>query len=124
MNALAISALAGRRVLLVEDEAVIAFAVEDMLGELGVAVVGPAFRLDEAIELAQAEAIDAAILDVNLNDQRSYAVADELARRGVPFLFATGYAEAGVQWTGHEVPLLAKPYRQEQIAAALGKLLG
>ena len=123
MNALAMSALAGRRVLLVEDEAVIAFAVEDMLGELGCSVVGPAFRLDEAIELARAEAIDVAILDVNLNDQRSYAVADELARRGVPFLFATGYAEAGVQWNGHEVPLLAKPYRQDQIAAALGKLL-
>ena len=124
MSALPLSALAGRRVLLVEDEAVIAFAVEDMLGELGCAVVGPAFRLDEAIELARAEAIEVAILDVNLNDQRSYAVADELARRGVPFLFATGYAEAGVQWDGKEVPLLAKPYRQDQIAAALGKLLG
>ena len=124
MSALPLSALAGRRVLLVEDEAVIAFAVEDMLGELGCAVVGPAFRLDEAIELARDEAIDVAILDVNLNDQRSYAVADELARRGVPFLFATGYAEAGVQWDGKEVPLLAKPYRQDQIAAALGKLLG
>ena len=118
------SVLAGRRVLLVEDEAVIAFAVEDMLDELGCAVVGPAFRLEEAMELARVETIDAAILDVNLNDQRSYPVADELTRRGVPFLFATGYAEAGVQWDGADVPLLAKPYRQEQIAAALGKLLG
>jgi CheY-like chemotaxis protein len=118
-----VSALAGRRILLVEDEAVIAFAVEDMLLDLGCEVVGPAFRLDAAIELAAAERIDAAILDVNLNDQRSYVVADELNRRGVPFLFATGYAEGGVQWQGREVDVLAKPYRQEQIAAALVRLL-
>ena len=118
------SALRGKRVLLVEDEAVIAFAVEDMLTDLGCEVVGPAFRLEEAIAMAETAALDAAILDVNLNDQRSYVVADELTRRAVPFLFATGYAEAGVDWGGAEVAVLPKPYRQDQIAAALGRLLG
>lgn len=117
------SPLHGRRILLVEDEPVIAFALEDMLAELGCLVVGPAFRLEDAIELAAREEIDAAILDVNLNDQRSYAAADELHRRAVPFLFATGYGEAGVQWHGQEVPRLAKPYRQDQIETALRKLL-
>ena len=70
-------------ILLVEDEALIAFAVEDILTDLGCEVVGPAFRLDDAVGLASAAPIDAAILDVNLNDQRSYAVADELKRRGI-----------------------------------------
>ncbi|WP_294171644.1 response regulator [uncultured Sphingomonas sp.] len=117
------SLLHNKRVLLVEDEAVIAFAVEDALLELGCEVVGPAFCLEEAVALASAEPIDAAILDVNLNEQRSYAVADELKRRGVPFLFATGYAEGGLDWDRSEVDVLSKPYRKDQIAAALCRLL-
>lgn len=114
--------LAGKRILLVEDEAVIAFAVEDMLAELGCEVVGPAFRLVDAQQLARSEAIDAAILDVNINDQRSYSVAEELQRRRIPFLFATGYAEGGIEWPG-EAALLPKPYRREQVQAALERLL-
>lgn len=117
------SPLQRKRVLLVEDEAMIAFAVEDILLDLGCEVVGPAFRLEDAVELASAEMIDAAILDVNLNDQRSYAVADELKRRGIPFLFATGYGEDGVDWNGATPAILPKPYRKDQIAAALGRLL-
>lgn len=113
--------LAGKRILLVEDEAVIAFAVEDMLTELGCEVVGPAFRLSDAQQMAESETIDAAILDVNLNDQRSYAVAEELQRRSIPFLFATGYAESGVDWP-EPAALLAKPYRTEQVRSALEKL--
>lgn len=113
--------LAGKRILLVEDEAVIAFAVEDMLIDLGCEVVGPAFRLDDAQRLAAAEAIDATILDVNLNDQRSYGVAEELTRRSIPFLFATGYAEGGIDWP-NEAELLPKPYRRDQVQAALERL--
>lgn len=115
--------LAGKRILLVEDEAVIAFAVEDMLLDLGCEVVGPAFRLDDAQRMAAAEAIDAAILDVNLNDERSYAVAEELTRRSIPFLFATGYAEGGIDWP-QEAELLPKPYRREQVQTALQRLFG
>jgi CheY-like chemotaxis protein len=77
------SLLTGKRVLLVEDEAVIAFALEDMLHELGCVVIGPAYQLETACTLAEAEAIDVAILDVNLNEARSYAVADILQRRGI-----------------------------------------
>ena len=113
--------LAGKRILLVEDEAVIAFAVEDMLLDLGCEVVGPAFRLEDARRMAATEAIDAAILDVNLNDERSYAVAEELARRSIPFLFATGYAEGGIDWP-QETELLPKPYRREQVQMALERL--
>ena len=116
--------LDGKSILLVEDEAVIAFAVEDMLNDLGCTVVGPAYRLEEALEFALSAEIDAAILDVNLNDERSYQVAERLKDRGIPFLFATGYAEGGVEWDGQEVELLAKPYRKDQVVNALARLLG
>jgi DNA-binding response OmpR family regulator len=115
--------LAGKRILLVEDEAIIAFAVEDMLMELGCEVVGPAMHLEEAEALARQAAIDAAILDVNINDARSYPIAELLEGRGVPFLFASGYDLSGLQWNGSPTELLAKPYRKEQIRAALEGLL-
>ena len=117
------SLLTGKRVLLVEDEAVIAFALEDMLDELGCVVIGPAYQLDSACTLAEAEAIDVAILDVNLNEARSYAVAEILQRRMIPFLFATGYAETGIEWNDPDVTVIAKPYRKDEIAKALAALL-
>lgn len=112
-----------RRILLVEDEPMIAFALEDMVIELGHEVVGPAFRLSDALALAGSERIDAAVLDVNLNEQTSYPVADLLRERGIPFLFATGYAEGGIDWHG-EAGLIAKPYGRTQLAKVLGELLG
>lgn len=101
----------------------IAFALEDMVSELGYAVVGPAFRLSEALQLATEVEFDAAVLDVNLNDQPSFPVADLLSDRGIPFLFATGYAEGGVGWNG-EAAVIAKPYGREQLRRALAALLG
>ena len=110
------------RILLVEDEPMIAFALEDMVLELGYAVVGPAHRLSEALEMAVAEVFDAAVLDVNLNEQRSFPVADLLHERGIPFVFATGYAEGGVGWT-REAAVIAKPYSRDQLSRALTALL-
>jgi CheY-like chemotaxis protein len=83
--------LSGRRVLVVEDEMIVAWLLQDMLADLGCAVVGPAARVAQALAMIDAEAIDAAVLDVNLNGQKSYPVADALAARGVPFVFSTGY---------------------------------
>lgn len=117
------NAMSGKKVLLVEDEAIIAFAVEDMLADLGCEVVGPAMRLEEATSLAVSAAIDAAILDVNLNDLRSYPVAEALERRGVPFVFATGYDQDGLEWTGKSADIISKPYRREQLEAALVRML-
>lgn len=116
------SEIAQRRVLLVEDEPMIAFALEDMVIELGYLVVGPAYRLTEALQLAADEEFDAAVLDVNLNEQRSFTVADLLKARGIPFLFATGYAEGGVGWT-EETAVIAKPYSRDQLAKVLNQLL-
>ena len=87
---------ARRRVLVVEDEILIGMLLEDMLGELGYAIAATASRVDEAAALARDGEFDAAILDVNLNGQDVYPVADILAARGIPFVFATGYGERGL----------------------------
>jgi CheY-like chemotaxis protein len=113
---------APRRILLVEDEPMIAFALEDMVIDLGFEVVGPAFRLAEALDLAGREQFEVAVLDVNLNEERSFKVADLLYARGIPFLFATGYAEGGVGWDGEAV-VIAKPYSRDQLARAIAGLL-
>lgn len=117
------SLLTGKRVMLLEDEAIIAFAVEEMLIDLGCTVVGPALRLDEGLELAASAEIDAAVLDVNINSERSYSIAEALERRGVPFVFATGYDRDGLEWRGADSEMIAKPYRREQLEAALQRLL-
>ena len=88
----------GRKVLVVEDEMMIAMLVEDMLDELGCTVVGPAHALAPALDLASsATEIDAALLDINLGGQPVFAIADALRARGVPMIFSTGYGEAGLR---------------------------
>ena len=102
----------GLRVLLVEDEMMVAMLLEDMLADLGHAVVGPISRVDRAVEAARREPLDAAILDVNLDGQEVYPVAEALAARGIPFAFATGYGSEGLRepWRGR--PVLRKPFRR------------
>ena len=113
--------LAGKRVLVVEDEPIVAMTVEDMLISLGCEVVGPASHRTPALELAETATLDAAVLDININAGRSYPVADALRRRAIPFLFATGYGEEGIE-NGAKAPVLQKPYRQDQIETALSDL--
>lgn len=88
--------LKGLRVLIIEDESMVTMLIEDTLADLGCAVVGSASRLDEAMAKASSLECNAAILDVNLNGSHTYAVADVLAARGIPFIFATGYGAAGL----------------------------
>lgn len=97
--------------------------LEEMLEDLGYTIVGPASTLHEGLELAEKARVDAAILDVNLNGARSFAIADVLASRSVPHFFATGYgsAEAVVR---RGVEVVRKPFREEVIAAALNRLFG
>jgi CheY-like chemotaxis protein len=118
-----VSGLAGKRVLLVEDEPAVAMMVEDMLADLGCVPVGPALRLEEALDLARTADFDAAVLDVNMGGRTSGGVAAALATRGLPFLFATGYGRAGVPegWAGAVV--LQKPYTQVGLAEALEQCL-
>lgn len=112
----------GLRVLVVEDEPVVAMCLEDILDGLGCEPVGPAGRVAEGLALAEREEIGAAILDINLAGERSTPIAEALRRRGVPFAFASGY---GAVPEGFETwPLIAKPYREADIDAALRALLG
>jgi CheY-like chemotaxis protein len=113
-----------KRILVVEDEPIVAIALQDMLEELGYEVVGPAFRVAAALTLARTETIDAAILDVNMGDGDSYGAAEVLKARGIPYLFATGYGRLGLDPGYEQAAVLQKPYREAQVAGALKALLG
>ena len=122
------SPLAGRRILVVEDELMVSWLLQDMLTDLGCTVVGPAARVDEALALIGADAtsgetIDAAFLDINLDREMSYPVADVLAARGVPFVFSTGYDRATLLEGYQSCPMLQKPYHQGALTLALTSLL-
>jgi DNA-binding NtrC family response regulator len=117
------SPLSGRRVLVVEDEMIVAWLLEDMLADLGYAVVGPASRLNQALALLDTEAIEAAVLDVNLNGQKSFPIADALAARGVPFAFSTGYHKESLPNSYQDFPALQKPFDRSELADTLAKLL-
>lgn len=114
--------LNGLRVLVVEDEMMVSMLIEDMLSDLGCQVVGPASRLDEALELARIGGIDCAVLDVNLGGQPIFPVADLLRERGAPFAFATGYGDAGLRDVDRGTPVLQKPFRESDLARVIGEL--
>ncbi|HEY2048560.1 MAG TPA: response regulator [Caulobacteraceae bacterium] len=116
--------LKGRRVLVVEDEMMIAMLVEDMLADLGCSVVGPAHGLQAAMDLAEdAKDLDAALLDVNLAGQPVFAVADVLRAKNVPIIFCTGYGDAGLRDADRGAPVLQKPYRAKDLADTLAAAL-
>jgi CheY-like chemotaxis protein len=115
--------LQGLDVLVVEDESMICLLLEDMLKDLGCKVVGMAGNFKHAVELAERERIDVAILDVNLGGQLVFPVADILSGRGIPFVFATG-AGAGslpAQWQGH--CSVQKPVTVDMLANGLGRAI-
>ncbi len=114
---------AGRRVLIVEDEMLVAIMIEDALHDLGAEVVGPVSRLDAALTIASEAEFDAAILDVNIRGGTTYAVADVLASREIPFLFCSGYSEWAIEERHRGRPRLTKPFSprdiEEQVLALL-----
>jgi CheY-like chemotaxis protein len=116
--------LAGRRILVVEDEALIAMLAEDMLAELGCVVLGPAMNVAAAMALlAHDQPVDVALLDLNLNGESVYPVADVLRQRGVPLVICTGNGVAGLGEVEREALVLQKPYRSVDLAAALTRAL-
>lgn len=104
-----------RQILIVEDEALIAIMMKDALQELGIGVIGPVGTVALALTSAQLQAIDGAILDVNLNGQPIYPVADVLASRGIPFVFVTGYGPDAIDGRYAHVPVLEKPIEPETL---------
>ncbi|MBN9315247.1 MAG: response regulator [Devosia sp.] len=113
--------LSGKRILVVEDEFLVALEAASMLAEVGATVVGPAYHPAPALQFAKTEALDAAVLDINLGTGTSESIADTLKSRGIPFIFATGYGQlAGVD---PDAVVIDKPYSQAQIVAALRHVL-
>jgi DNA-binding response OmpR family regulator len=110
-------------VLIVEDEALIAMLMEEMLVELGFEVLGPATRLQGAMAIAQVESFELAILDVNLGSEQSFPVADVLAGRGIPFIFATGYGTDGLSARFRQAITLPKPFASDQLERAIFQAL-
>jgi CheY-like chemotaxis protein len=115
--------LSKRRILVIEDSPVVADASEDMLHDLGFEVVGPAGNMATALQLAQDEELDAAIVDVNIRGGKAYSVMKILATRNIPFLLTSGYADWSMPEEWAERPRLAKPYTPNMLRVSLTELL-
>jgi PAS domain S-box-containing protein len=114
----------GKRILVVEDEVLVAMVVIDMLEELGVRPIGPAQSVEQALETIAGEEFDAALLDGNLAGTQVHAVAAALTRKEVPFVFVTGYARGGLPAAFRSAPILSKPFTEAELIAALRGLFG
>ncbi|MBW6400944.1 response regulator [Roseomonas sp. HJA6] len=110
------------RILVVEDEALVAMLVEDALEDAGFGVIGPVRSVAQALEVLEAERPDAAVLDLNLAGENSVSVADALVALGIPFVVATGYGAAGLPAGHRGVPVLPKPYDPADLTAVLARL--
>jgi len=113
----------GRRVLIVEDEMLVGILIEDMLGEMGYAVAGMATRVGTALPMVEKADFDLAILDVNLGDEMSFPIADALADKGLPYLFATGYGRQGIAARHAGRPVVAKPFSCGELKSAIDAAL-
>jgi two-component SAPR family response regulator len=105
-----INNMAGCRVLVVEDEALIAFQIEDILGAMECEIVGPTGKLETALRFAQEETLDLAILDVTIRGGKVYPVAELLLRRDIPFVFASGYGDWALPPSLRNQRRLMKPF--------------
>lgn len=114
---------APRRVLVVEDDMLVATMIEDMLAELGIELAGTASDFDRALAMAEQEAFDFAVLDLNIGGQEAYPVADILSARNIPFAFATGYGQLHLREAYRQHPALQKPFRMSDLEAVIARLL-
>ena len=116
-------ALKGVRVLVVEDEYLVAILIEEILQSAGCVVMGPVPRLPEALDAIDHEDYDVAVLDVNLAGERVNPVADALSERNVPFLFVTGYGTNALPSEYAERPHICKPFRMAELIGALSSVV-
>jgi DNA-binding response OmpR family regulator len=113
---------AGVRVLVAEDNALIAHKIEQVLGQGGYEVVGPAQTLKLGLSLLQ-DGLSAAVLDIDLRGQAVYPLAERLWNLGTPFIFLTGFHERGIPDAWQEVPRLEKPFDERALLDAVAKLI-
>ncbi|HUN50265.1 MAG TPA: response regulator [Candidatus Sulfotelmatobacter sp.] len=116
--------LSGQRWLVVEDEPLVAMTITDILEGTGVAVAGSVGTEKEAIAVIEKGALDGVLLDANLRGRSADQIATLLQGRGIPFLFVTGYGASGVPAAFKHIGVVAKPFTEEQLLAAIGKLSG
>ena len=115
--------LSGKRVLVIEDEMLVLMAIQDMLVDLGCTSVTVAGNVETALDCVAANRFDLATLDINLNGTRSYAIAEALKERHVPFAFSTGYGEHGIDEGYGDRPVLKKPFSSFQFKQVVSGLL-
>jgi CheY-like chemotaxis protein len=115
--------LSGHRILVVEDEMLNLAMLEDILTEAGCESVAAAATIDQAMALIDERPFDAALLDIKLKGEHTYAVADALAVRGVPFVFVTGNSVPDIERRYRDRPLLRKPFKEEKLIEVLTGLL-
>ena len=116
-------ALTGLRVLVVEDEMLVSLMIEEMLTDYACAIVGPFDNVPAAVEAAMTEAIDVALLDVNIGGSKVYPVANVLTYRRIPFLFLSGYGESAVPKDRPDWRVCSKPFRQVELMGMLSQQL-
>jgi DNA-binding response OmpR family regulator len=117
-------ALAGRRVLLVEDEVHVAMLVESALEDESCVVVGPYGGIREALGAVRSEGLDLAVLDINLGGELVFPVAEQLEARGVPFLLLSGYGSVALPANRRHWPICAKPFNLRELVRVLSGLVG
>ncbi len=122
---MSVEAPPSERVLIVEDEPLVAMLLEDMVSDAGYAVAACVSAMPQALEFARDKGaqFDIAILDVNLNGQPSFPIAEALAVQGKPFAFATGYGPAGLPPEWRERPTLQKPFGAGDVERVLSSML-
>lgn len=115
--------LAGKRVLIVEDEALVAMLIEGLLEECECSVVGPCSTVEKALEVANSETFDLAVLDVNLRGQMVYPVAEALSERHIPFLLVSGYGDGAIP-PGHATwKVCTKPFKGNDLVRMLSAVV-
>lgn len=117
------AALEGLRILVVEDEFLVATLLQDMLESAGCTVSGPIARVADALDAVDHETYDAAVLDVNLGGDRIDPVADALSQRNVPFMFVTGYTMGALPDSYAKRPRLCKPFKMAELLGTLSNLV-
>lgn len=111
--------LVGRRILVVEDEMLVAMMIEDLLMSLGCQVVGPASSVAAALKLTGPDRLDGAVLDVNLGSEMVYPVADALKASQVPYVFVTGYGPSGLIAAHRNHATIQKPFHPDRFGEEL-----
>jgi DNA-binding response OmpR family regulator len=115
--------LAGKRVLIVEDELLVALLIEEFLTDAGCSTLGPYRSVEKALDAVRSEVFDVAVLDVNLGGEKVYPVARVLAERCIPFLFLSGYGDGAIP-PGHlDWKVVAKPFKGADLAKMISATL-